>query len=147
VALAIVAVVAVVGVWFFVLKPAPGAQFLGTWQGTQSTAAGNQVPYTMTIAKNGSLYLITQRIGKQTVGPFSAALKDGHLESTYVYTGHDAVQAAAVATVKNMEAVIYKDFKVIFAVESGSLTVSVRGTPRTPGTVTVTQTVKLTKAG
>ena len=38
--LAVVAVVAVVAVWFFVLRPSPGAQFLGTWQAKTVTASG-----------------------------------------------------------------------------------------------------------
>ena len=146
VVLAVVAIAAVVGVWFFVLQPAPGAQCIGTWRGSQSTAAGN-LASTVTIARSGALYLVTETAGKKNIGPFSATLKNGHLESTYDYVGHDATQAAAVAAAKNMEALAYKDFKVVFTVEQGTLAIAVQGSPKSPGTVTVTESTKLTKAG
>jgi hypothetical protein len=146
VALAIVALVAVAGVWFFVLKPAPGAEFLGTWRGSQSTAAGH-LAYTVTIARSGALYLVTETAGKKNIGPFSATLTNGHLESTYDYVGHDAAQAVAVAAAKNTEALVYRDFKVVFTVDHGTLAIAVQGSPKSPGTVTVTESTKLTKAG
>ena len=146
VVLAIVAIVAVAGVWFFVLKPAPGAQFIGTWRGSQSTAAGN-LASTVTIARSGTLYLVTETVGKKNIGPFSATLTNGHLESTYDYVGHDATQAAAVAAAKDMEALVYKDFKVVFTVDHGTLAIAVQGSPKSPGTVTVTESTKLTRAG
>jgi hypothetical protein len=145
VVLAIVAIATVAGVWFFVLKPAPGAQFLGTWHGSESAPAGS-LAYTVTIARNGALYLVTETAGKKNIGPFSATLKNGHLESTYDYVGQDATQAAAVAAAKNMEALVYKDFKVVFTVDQGTLAIAVQGSPKSPGSVTVTESTKLTKA-
>jgi hypothetical protein len=147
VVLAILATVAVAGVWFFVLKPAPGKQFLGTWQGTTTAAAGatGGTPFTVTIAKNGALYAVTEVAGGRTVGPFSATLKNGHLESSYDYVGHDARQAAVIAAAKNTLALEFTTYSLIFTVDHGTLAITVRGTPKTPGAVTVSESEKLTK--
>ena len=145
VALAIVAIVAVCGVWFFVLKPVPGAQFLGTWHAAASATAAKPA-YTVTITRSGALYLVTETAGTKVLGPFSAALKDGHLESTYVYAGHNARQAAAVAATKNAIALAVKDFKVVFTVDQGTLTIAVQGTPTSSGSTTLSESVTLTKA-
>ncbi len=146
--LAIVAVVAVAGVWFFVLKPVPGKQFLGTWQGTTTTSASTTgtTPFTVTIARNGAAYAVTEVARGRTVGPFSATLKDGHLESSYDYVGHDARQAAVIAAARNALALEYTTYSVVFTVDGGTLSITVQGTPKSPGAVTVSASEKLTKA-
>lgn len=145
--LAIVAIVAVAGVWFFVLRPAPGKQFLGTWQGTTiaSTGATGATAITVTIARSGALYTVTQVAGGRTVGPFSATLTKGHLESSYDYVGHDARQAAVVAAAKNALALVFTTYSVVFTVDHGTLAIAVQGTPKSGGAVTVTQGAKLTR--
>jgi hypothetical protein len=143
--LAVVAIVAVAGVWFFVLRPAPGKQFLGTWNGTTTASLGS-LAHTVTIAKSGAFYLVTDVAGGRTVGPFSATLKNGHLESTYDYVGHDARQAAVIAAMKNALALEFTKYSVVFMVDQGTLAITVQGTPKSPGSVTVTESEKLTKA-
>ncbi len=147
VALAIVAIVAVVGVWFLVLKPAPGARFLGTWHGSGASAKTGSIAYTVTITRSGALYLVTETISARKIGPFSATLKGGHLESTYGYAGHDATQAAMLAAARNMMAAAVRDFKVVFTVDQGTLTIAVQGAPTSSGSTTLSESVKLTKAG
>jgi hypothetical protein len=143
--LAVVAIAALAGVWFFALRPATGQQFLGTWQGTAVTSAGS-APHAVTISRNGARYLITDVTGKRTIGPFSAVLKDGHLETTYDYAGHDAAQAAALAAVKNALDLAFKDYHVVLSVDHETLTISVEGTPVSSTTTTVGGTERLTKA-
>jgi hypothetical protein len=129
--LAVVAVVAVVAVWFFVLRPSPGAQFLGTWQARTVTASGTTTE-TLTIARNGTAYTVGGAVGGEQVSRCSASLRGGHLECFYAAPSAEALQ--------------YKTIHVVLTVDSGALTMVVQATTTSGATVPFGETARFIKS-
>lgn len=129
--LTLVAVIGLVAVWFFVLRPAPGAQFLGTWHAQAVTASGT-TDETLTIAKRGAAYTIAGALDGQPVGRQAATLKSGRLESDYPAPGVQVLQ--------------YKALHIVLTVDGATLAVVEEATTVSGATVPVGETERFTKA-
>ena len=129
--LAVVAVVAVVGVWFFVLRPSPGAQFLGTWHAKTVTASGTTAE-TLTISRNGEAYTIGGALEGQPVSLRRATLEGGRLDCVYAAPSAEALQ--------------YKTFHIVLTEGDGALTMAVQATTASGATVPFGETARFTRA-
>ena len=129
--LVIVAAVALVAAWFLVLRPSPGAQFLGTWHTSTVTASGTTAE-TLTIVRNGDAYTIGGALDGGPVTRRPARLEGGRLECVYAAPSAEALQ--------------YKTFHVVLTVAGGALTMAVQATTTSGAIVPFSETARFTKA-
>ena len=129
--LVLVAAVAVAAAWFFVLRPAPGAQFVGTWHSTTVSAAGAATE-TLTITRHGGVYTLSGDLDGGGAARRSASLTGGRLETVYAAPAAQALQ--------------FKTFHLVLTVEGGTLTMALRATTVSGASVPVGDTVTFTKA-
>jgi hypothetical protein len=123
----LVAVLAIVAVWFFVLRgPGPGVGFAGTWRGTTGGTTTEVV-----IAATGTGYELSMsnKDGK-SIGPFATQMVDGNLTTSLEATaGSSDKQKAAAALFKQIMSSIYQNFTMVFTHRSSddALVVSMQG--------------------
>jgi len=124
----LVAVLAIVLVWFFVLRgPAQGVGFAGTWRGTTGDTTEVIIE-----AKGGGYELSMSGKDGNTVGPFSTQMVDGTLvTSLEAAPGSSDKQVAAAALFKQIMGSIYQNFSMVFTHRSAddTLLVSLQGVP------------------
>ncbi len=135
---AAVAIVAIVAVWFFVLRGAAGGeQFVGTWTAVQDGGGG------LVIAKrDGEMQITITRAGEQSSGPFKGKLRGDTLEITLEPATGSAESEAAGESVKSMFEAFIEDFRMVLTVRPGDgrLLLDVEGTPKTGGSATIPTT-------
>ena len=140
-------VAAVLGaVWFFVLRPAPGDEFVGSWKGALPLA-DSQRSGTVAITRDGNdfhLAFVGVKGGK--LGPFDATLDDGKLQSALRYQGSDPRQQLAARVVLAYVAGMVDDFRLIFYFRGRTLYVEGAGKARPGVNAGLNQPVALVKA-
>lgn len=129
--LILVAAVVAAAAWFFVLRPSPGAQFVGTWHATTVSAAGAATE-TLTITRHGSTYTLAGALDGGSPARRSASLSGAQLDSVYAAPAAQALQ--------------YKAFKLVLTVDGRTLTMTVRATTVSGATVPLGDPVTFTKA-
>jgi hypothetical protein len=119
----LIAVVAIVAVWFFVLRgPATGVGFAGTWRGT---AAGDTTEVIIEARSSGYEFSMSGRDGKK-IGPFVMQMMDGNLTTSLEATaGSSDKQKAAAALFKELMG----SFSMVFThrASDDTLAVSMQG--------------------
>jgi hypothetical protein len=124
----LIAVLAIVLVWFFVLRgPAAGVGFAGTWRGT----AGDTTELIIE-AKSGGYELSMSGKDGKTIGPFTMQMVDGNLTTSLEATaGSSDKQKAAAALFKE----IMGTFSMVFThrASDDALVVSMQGATTTAG--------------
>jgi hypothetical protein len=122
----LIAVLAIVLVWFFVLRgPASGTGFAGTWRGT-----GNDAAQVIIEATNGGYELSMTNDKGENVGPFITQMVDGNLTTSLdVTAGSSDKQKAAGALFKQIMGSVYPDFVMVLKYRSTDdvLLVSLQG--------------------
>ena len=125
----LVAVLAIVLVWLFVLRgPGGGVGFAGTWRGT----ASGDTTEVIIEAKSGGYELSMSGKDGKTVGPFATQMVDGNLTTSLDATaGSDDRQKAAAALFKEIMGSIYQNFTMVFTHRSAddTLLASLQGVP------------------
>jgi hypothetical protein len=108
----LVAVLAIVLVWFFVLRgPASGTGFAGTWRGT----AGGDTTEVVIEARNGGYELSMSNQKGQRVGPFITTLVDGDLTTSLEPVASASNEArAAAALFKQIMGSVYPNVTMVF---------------------------------
>jgi hypothetical protein len=128
----LIAVLAIVLVWFFVLRgPAAGSGFAGTWRGT-----GSDTTEVVIEAKNGGYEISMSNKNGQDVGPFATQMVDGNLTTSLEATaGSSDSQKAAAALFKQIMGSIYPNFVMVFKYRStdDTLLVSAQGVATAAG--------------
>lgn len=144
---AAVALIAIVAVWFFVLRGGGGDEFIGTWTAVESSQGS------LVIERDGGGLQVTM-VGadQQRIGPLKTDLSDDELEIKLEATGGDEQQKAAVETVKALFEATIEDFKMALRIRDadGRLLLTVSGTSKLGGgetTAPVTVFVKGAAAG
>jgi hypothetical protein len=136
----LVAVLAIVAVWFFVLRgPGAGVGFAGTWRTT--TADATEV----IISTKGSGYelSIAGKDGKST-GPFVTTMVGGNLTTNLeAAAGSDAQQQAAAVLFKQIMGGVYQGFTMVFShrVSDDTLLLTLQGVSTAAGREEVLQRV------
>lgn len=122
----LIAVVVIVAVWFFFLKGASGAAFVGTWQATGGD------PTTVRIEQpGGDMHIfITVPNGQQTMGPFKGEIKRGKLQTRLEYAGDDDAQRIAADMYKGIMGAVVDNFALVFSVSGDKLTMKIEGNPK-----------------
>jgi hypothetical protein len=124
----LVAVLAVVAVWFFVLRgPVTGTSIAGTWR----TPTDDKTELIITAKAGGYELSIANKDGKQ-IGPFSTQMVSGSLTTSFeAASGSDANQQAAAALFKQIMGSIYQGFTMAFSYRASDdkLLASVQGVP------------------
>jgi hypothetical protein len=119
----LIAVVAIVAVWFFVLRgPAGGVGFAGTWRGT-----GSDTTEVIIEAKSGRYELSMSGKDGKKIGPFAMQMADGNLTTGLEATaGSSDKQKAAAALFKELMG----SFSMVFThrASDDTLAVSMQGT-------------------
>jgi hypothetical protein len=130
----VVAVLACVAVWFFVLRGGGTADpnLLGTWTPVATASApSNQAGVgDLTISKSGSGYIFTiAQTGSQSTISFKGKPKGGNLESTLELATGSAADKAAADLLRGIFSAMMKDFRLVFVSESRmSMRLELRGT-------------------
>jgi hypothetical protein len=124
----LVAVLAIVLVWFFVLRgPGAGVGFAGTWRGT----AADTTEVIIEAKSSGYELSMSGKDGK-TVGPFSTEMVDGTLVTSLdAAAGSSDKEIAAAALFKEIMGSVYQNFSMVFTHRSAddTLLVSLQGVP------------------
>jgi hypothetical protein len=142
-----VAVIAIVAVWFFVLRGGGGDQFVGTWTAVQRGGG------TLVVERGDDGLQVTLVGGdKEQIGPLKTDLSGDELEIKLETTGDSAEQKAAVEMVKALFEATIEDFTMVLRVRGadGHLLLTVSGKPKLGGnekTTQVSEYVKGTAAG
>lgn len=126
-----VAVIAIVAVWFFVLRGAGGGdQFLGTWNAVQNGQGG-------LVIVRGDDGLEVSMIGtdQERVGPLKTELDGDELEVKLEAAGGDETDEAAIDLVRALFEATVEDFKMTLRVREadGHLVMSVAGKVKSGG--------------
>jgi hypothetical protein len=125
------AVLAIVLVWFFVLRgPAQGVGFAGTWRGTTGDTTEVIIE-----AKGGGYELSMSSKGGNTVGPFVTQMVDGNLTTNLEATaGSSDKQKAAAALFKEIMGNLNQEFSLVFThrASDDTLLVSLKGFSAAP---------------
>ena len=142
---AAVAIVAIVAVWFFVLRGAGGGdQFLGTWTATQANAGS------LLIARGDDDLAVTI-VGADgaRVGPLKTGLDGDELVIKFEAAGGDETDKAAIEVVGAMFKASVDDFKMSLRLRGsdGHLILSVSGKPKSGGGAQTMQVGDYLKAG
>lgn len=130
----LVAVLACVAVWFFVLRGGGTANpdLLGTWTpvAPAGTTAGQTGVGDLTIAKSGSGYVLgVSQTGSQGTVSFKATAKGGNLETTLELASGSAADKAAANLLRGIFSAMMNDFRLVFVSESHtSMRLELRGT-------------------
>jgi hypothetical protein len=128
----LVAVLAIVLVWFFVLRgPGAGVGFAGTWRTT--TADATEV---IISAKAGGYELSIANKGDKSIGPFITHMVNGNLTTSLEATAASSdKQKAAAALFKQIMGNVYQGFTMIFTQRSSddTLVLTLQGMPSTAG--------------
>ena len=128
----LVAVLAIVLVWFFVLRgPAAGVGFAGAWRTTTADATEVIIP----TQGNGYELSIANKDGK-SIGPFVTQMVDGNLTTSLEATaGSDVKQQEAAALFKQIMGSIYQDFTMVFSHRAAddTLLLTLQGLPTAAG--------------
>ena len=133
---AVVAIVAIVAVWFFVLRAQGGGErFIGTWTAVKNGAGG-------LVVERGDDGLRASLIGsdQQRVGPLKCDLDGEELEISLEAVGDD--DKAAVDAVRALFEATLEDFRIVLTVRDadGRLLLTVSGTAKDGETTTLTPT-------
>jgi len=142
---AVVAIVAIVAVWFFVLRGGGGGdQFVGTWTATEATAGS-------LVIEQGDDGLEVTIVGsdKARVGPLKTDLSGEELEVKLEAAGGDETNKAAIDVVAAMFEASVDDFKMSLRLRDsdGHLILSVSGKPKSGGDSETMQVGDYVKAG
>jgi len=126
----VVVVVAVLGaVWFFVLRPPGGEQFIGSWKGVVPIETGQQTGLA-TISRHGrdfQLVLVDSK-GKH-YGPFAADLAGDRLQTSLKYVGSDERQKLISKILSQMIEAMVDDFHIVYFFRGSTLYVTATGKP------------------
>lgn len=142
---AAVAIVAIVAVWFFVLRGGGGGdQFVGSWTATEATAGSLFI-------ERGDDGLEVTIIGsdKAQVGPLKTDLDGDELEVKLEAAGGDDTNKAAIDVVAAMFEASVDDFKMTLRVRDadGHLILSVSGKPKSGGDAATMQVGEYLREG
>jgi len=144
-ALAVVAILAIVAVWFFVLRDSGGGdQFVGTWTAVQSGEGG------LVIERGGDgLQVSILGAGTEPVGPLKTELDGDELEIKLEAVSDDETDKAAVEMVRALFEATIEDFKMTLRVRAadGHLLLNVAGKSKVGGGQATTQVTEYVKAG
>jgi hypothetical protein len=119
----LLAVLAIVAVWFFFLRGDSGAAFVGSW-----TAADDSLG-TVRIEQSGGdmhIFFVDAKGGK-TVGPYKGEVKGDKLKTKLEYAGDDSAQKAASQAFRELMGAVVDDFGLVFSVSGNSLMMSIEG--------------------
>ena len=119
----LLAVLAIVAVWFFFLRGDSGAAFVGSW-----TAADDSLG-TVRIEQSGGdmhIFFVDAKGGK-TVGPYKGEVKGDKLKTKLEYAGDDSAQKAASQAFRDLMGAVVDDFGLVFSVSGNSLMMSIEG--------------------
>ncbi len=123
-----VAVVAIVAVWFFVLRGGSGdvTPYLGTWRMQIPAGAAAGIPeMEFAIGENGDGAGVTMITQGQAVGPYRAQVEDGRLVMTFETTDDaDEQQKAAAEMMRSAFGAVIEDFQWVFAPGTAAETLS-----------------------
>jgi hypothetical protein len=142
---AAVAIVAIVAVWFFVLRGSGGGdQFVGTWTATEATAGSLFVEQ-----GGGGLEVTIIGADDARVGPLKTDLDGDELEIKLEAAGGDETNKAAIDVVAAMFEASVDDFKMTLRLRDsdGHLILSVSGTPKSGGDNATMPVAEYVKAG
>jgi hypothetical protein len=119
----LLAVVAIVAIWFFFLRDAQGAEFVGTWQSMGSDGTTVRIEQS-----DGDMALyFTALHDDQSAGPFKGEVKDDKLKTQLEYSGNDEVQKANMPLYKEALGVPASGITVVFYFEGDKLFRMVEG--------------------
>ncbi len=141
---AAVAVVAIVAVWFFVLRGSgSGDQFVGTWTAVEASQGGLVIE-----RGDGGLQVSLVGTDKEVVGPLKTDLDGDELEIKLEAAGGDETDKAAVDIVRAFFEASVDDLRLALRVRSadGHLLLSVSGKPKSGGDEMTTQATEYVKA-
>jgi hypothetical protein len=107
--------VAIVAVWFFVLRGGGGDEFVGTWNAVRSDEGS-------LVIEHGDDGIQVTMVGadKQRVGPLKTDLNGDALEIKLEAVGDDAQQKAAVEMVRALFEATIEDFKMTLRVRGAA---------------------------
>jgi hypothetical protein len=142
---AVVAIVAIVAVWFFVVRGSGGGdQFLGTWNAVKNGEGG-------LVIERGDDGLQVSMVGtdQERVGPLKTELSGGDLEIKLEAAGGDEADKAAVDIVRALFEASIEDFKLTLRVRTadGHLLMTVSGKAKTGGSEATVPVTEFVKAG
>lgn len=122
----LLAVVAIVAIWFFLLRGAGGAEFVGTWKSADASGG------TVRIEQSGrhlNIFFVDPKSG-QSIGPFKGEIKGGKLETKLEYTGSDDATKAGAEALRKLAAIAIDNFRYSFSVSGSTLLMTVKGDPK-----------------
>ena len=141
---AAVAMVAIVAVWFFVLRGGGGDEFVGTWNAVKSDEGS-------LVIEHGDDGIQVTMVGadKQRVGPLKTDLNGDALEIKLEAVGDDAQQKAAVEMVRALFEATIEDFKMTLRVRGADdhLMMTVTGKSKVGGDQTSMPVTEFVRAG
>jgi hypothetical protein len=139
-----VALIAIVAVWFFVLRDGGGDQFIGTWTAVQS-GEGDLV------IERGDDGIQVSMIGagKEHIGPLQTHLDGDELEIKLEAVGGDDTDKAAVDMVRALFEATIEDFKMVLRFRSADsrLLMTVSGKSKIGGDQTTMPVTEFVRAG
>ncbi len=141
---AVVAVVAIVAVWFFVLRGQGGEQFVGTWTAVENGQGGLVVE-----RGDDGLQVVLLGGGQERVGPLKCELDGDDLEIKLEAAGGSADDKAAVDVVRALFQATVEDFRMVLSVRDadGRLLLTVSGKAKGGGEATTLPPTEFVRAG
>jgi hypothetical protein len=139
-----VAVIAIVAIWFFVLRGGGGDQFIGTWTAVKNGEGG-------LVIERGDDGLQVSLIGadESRVGPLKTHLDGDELEIKLEAVGGGDSDKAAVDMVRALFEATVEDFKMVLRFRGADtrLLMYVSGKSKIGGDQTTTPVTEFTRAG
>jgi hypothetical protein len=119
----LLAVLAIVAVWFFFLRSDGGAAFVGEWKATDISQG------IVRIEQSGGdmhIFFVDGRNGEST-GPFKGEVKGDKLETRLEYAGTDVADQTTAEMYRGELGAVVDNALLVFSVSGDSLTMSVEG--------------------
>jgi hypothetical protein len=139
-----VAVIAIVAIWFFVLRGGGGDQFIGTWTAVKTGGGGLVIEH-----GGGGLQVTMIGADKSRVGPLKKHLDGDELEIKLEAVGGDDADKAAVDTVRALFEATVEDFKMVLRLRGADshLLMNVFGRSKIGGDQTTMPVTEFIRAG